>query len=347
MIYSKNDFSAAQILAIPENAPEKLFSGELAKAQAEFHQLGRKWHPDCNFDLSAGVVFQHINQLYKNAREAIKNNDWRGAGELMLIKSGDLARSVSFQKSETFELGEVYIGKTAVVYCIKREFADLFENAKKRIADFRFANPRMKNEVAKYLPAAPKYFSTADFLIMLLPKNEDLVLLEDLRIFCGGKIDAKHAAWIQSSLQNLACYFDYANIVHNDIAPANYFVSPKNHTGCLLGGWWYSQTIGQRLKALPNRTIKLAPPDVMRRKTADSRVDLELVKATGREILGDAEGSRLRRDKNIPAAFANWVNGATSGEAVTDYKLWNYALEMSFGKKRFVEMNVDSAAVYG
>jgi len=161
-----------------------------------------------------------------------------------------------------------------------------------------------------------------------------------------GELDARHAAWIQSSLQNLACYFEYAGIVHNDIGAATYFVSPRNHTGCLLGGWWYACAAGHRLKALPPRTVRYAPPDVIRRKKADPRVDLELVRATGREILGDPAGARLRRNKKIPAAFANWVNGATSGEAVTDYKLWNYALETSFGKRRFVEMKIETSDLY-
>jgi hypothetical protein len=347
MNVAKNEFSAAQILAIPEHAPEKLFSGEPAKAQTEFRRLGRRWHPDCNPDPLASRVFQHLSRLYGNARELLASGRWRGPGELMLIRSGDLMRSVSFLRSEPFELGEVYIGQTTIVYAVKREFGDLFENARQQLAGFRFADPRMKREVARYLPGTPEYYATADRLILLLEKNADLVQLEDLRVFLGGEMDARHAAWIQSGLQNLACYFEYAGIVHNDIGPATYFVSPRNHTGCLLGGWWYAKVAGQRLTALPNRTLRLAPPDVIRRKQADPRVDLELVKATGRELLGDPQGARLRRNKKIPAAFANWVNGPTSGEAVTDYKLWNYALEMSFGKRRFVEMGINAADIYG
>ena len=46
MTISKTELSAAQILAIPENTPEKLFSGEPGKAQTEFRRLGRRWHPD-------------------------------------------------------------------------------------------------------------------------------------------------------------------------------------------------------------------------------------------------------------------------------------------------------------
>lgn len=346
MTYSPNDLSAEQILAIPENAPEKLFSGELELAKNEYYALGRLWHPDRNPDFRALRVFQHLSVLYRNAGEQLKNNTWRGRGELLLLKSGDLMRTISFLKSEPFELGDMYIGRTEVVFSVRREFEDLFDNAKRQIAGFRYANSGMQREVERYLPREPEYYSTGERLIMVVKKPSDLVLLEDLRIFLGGEMDARHVAWIESSLHNLSCYFDYAGIVHNDIGPGTYFVSPKNHTGMLLGGWWYAQKTGARLKAFPPRTMRFAPPDVIRKKQADARVDLELIRATARELFNDPNGARLRKNKKIPAAFANWLNGATSGEAVFDYKLWKYALEMSFGKPQFIKLAVEANAIY-
>ncbi len=346
MTFTPDKLSGRQILAIPETSPEKLFSGSLEVAKKEYFGLAGTWHPDRNPDKEALRVFQHITALYNNAREQIKNDAWRGPGELMLFRSGALIRTISFLKSESFELGDVYIGKREVVFSVRREFKDLFDNAKRRIAGFTFANSDMQEEVGRYLPRKAEYYSTPERLIMVVGKASDLILLEDLRIFLGGDMDARHVAWIQSSLHNLSCYFEHAGIVHHDIGPRTYFVSPKNHTGALLGGWWYALEAGQSLKALPHRTIRFAPADVLRKKRADGRVDLELIRATGRELFDDANGARLKKNKKVPKAFANWLNGVTSGEAVLDYKLWNYALEMSFGERRFVKLAVDPAAVY-
>ena len=141
----------------------------------------------------------------------------------------------------------------------------------------------------------------------------DAVLLEDLLDHFGGAIDARHVGWIVNRLHNLACYFDYAGIVHHDIGPRTFFVSPRFHSGLLLGGWWYARLQGESIRALPDRTLRIAPPDVIRSRRADKRVDLELIRQTGRELLGAARGMGANGDGKIPPAMARWIKGATSG----------------------------------
>lgn len=347
----KMNLTGEQILAITENAPEKLFSGDLAIAKSEYHALSRRWHPDHNKDSEATAVFQRVTELYHTAQKLISANRWRGAGVLELSGASGAAalvnRRIPYLKIVDFELGDLYIGETNVVFSVERKNADLFENAKRQIANFKFANARMREEIERNLPGEPEYFATAERLLMVLPKTPDQVLLEDLLEYLGGAIDARHVAWIENRLHNLACYFEYAGIVHHDISPRTVFVSPEFHTATLLGGWWYARAAGEKINALPNRTINLAPPDVIRIKRADGRVDLESVRQTGRELLGDANGTRLKTDAKIPAAMARWFNGATSGSAVTDYELWKNVLEMDFGAPKFVRLDVEPNQIYG
>lgn len=349
-IEDKINLTAAEILSIPEKSPEKLFSGALEIAKSEYHTLCRRWHPDYNRDEDATAVFQHVNNLYQTAQRLIEMNCWRGAGVLELPVAGSGATSVFrrilYFKRADFELGEMYIGETEIAFAVERQYADLFENARRRIASFQFANLAMQKEVRRNLPDNPEYFATDERLIMLLPKAPDVILLDDLLEHLGGAIDARHVAWIGSSLQNLACYFDYAGIVHHDISPQTVFVSPENHSVMLLGGWWYANFAGGRIFALPNRTINVAPADVMRKKRADARVDLELIRQTGRELLGENGSAPIKTNEKIPAAMARWFNGATSGSAVADYKLWKNALEMDFGKPRFCRLDVEPDAIY-
>jgi hypothetical protein len=346
MLEVLTQLSAEQILAIPEGAPEKLFSGDLETAKSEYRVLGRHWHPDQNPHPQALRVFQHILMLYRQAKELIENDSWRGAGVLELYRNGNLLRYVEYFKSVPFELGEMFIAENAIVFSIAKENKDLFENAKKQIASFKYANSVMEKEVGRYLPQNPEYFSTPDRLILVLPKSPDLVLLADLRDYLGGEIAPQHVGWIQNGLHNLICYFNYAGITHNDISLQTYFVSPRYHYGVLPGGWWYACRNGEKLKALPNRTVSLAPSDVLRHKRADARVDLELIRAVGREMLGDPNGSRLKTDKKVPAPMSNWLNGATTGQAVLDYQLWRKVLEKSFGKPRFIKLDVEVNAIY-
>ena len=349
-IEDKINLTAAEILAIPEKSPEKLFSGELEIAKSEYHTLCRRWHPDYNTDANATAIFQHVNNLYRAAQQLIETNCWRGAGVLELPGAGSGAAAVSrrirYFKRADFELGEMYIGETEIAFAVERQYADLFENASRRIASFQFANLSMQKEMHGNLPDNPEYFATAERLILVLPKAPDMILLEDLLEHLGGAVDARHVAWIGSSLQNLACYFDYAGIVHHDISPQTVFVSPKYHSVMLLGGWWYAGFAGGKINALPNRTINVAPADVLRNKRADTRVDLELIRQTGRELLGNGGGAPLKTNEKIPAAMARWFNGATSGSAVADYQLWRNVLEMAFGKPRFCRLDVEPGAIY-
>jgi hypothetical protein len=351
-IYDKINLTAEQILAVSQNAPEKLFSGNSETARSEYHELSRRWHPDRNRHPQAIIVFQHIAELYRKTLELIKAGLWRGAGVLELPVAGSGAtasarRQMNYFKNVKFELGDLYVAEKEVVFSVERQYADLFENARRHIADFRYADISMRKEIERNLPGKPQYLATPERLIMILPKTPDTVLLEDLLDYLGGSIDARHVGWMLSSLHNLACYFEYAGIVHHDISPHTFFVSPEFHSGMLLGGWWYARLKGEKINALPNRTINFAPPDVIRRKQADGRVDLELIRQTGRELLGVAHGAKMNTNGKIPPALARWINGATSGSAVTDYELWKNVLEMDFGKPRFVGLDVELGAVYG
>ena len=350
-IYDKINLTAEQILAVSPNAPEKLFSGNLETARSEYHDLSRRWHPDHNRHPQATAVFQRIAELYRKTQELIKAKLWRGAGilELPVAGSGAAAsayRQMNYFKSVKFELGDLYIAERELAFSVERQYADLFENARRHIAGFRFADISMRKEIERNLPGKPEYLATSERLIMILPKTPDMILLGDLFEYFGGSIDARHVGWIINSLHNLACYFEYAGIVHHDISPHTFFVSPEFHSGMLLGGWWYARLAGEKISALPSRTINIAPPDVIRRKQADGRVDLELIRQTARELLGVANGAKTNTNGKIPPAMARWINGATSGSAVTDYELWKNVLEMDFGKPRFVRLDIEPGAVY-
>ncbi|MEZ5426870.1 MAG: J domain-containing protein [Pyrinomonadaceae bacterium] len=338
--------SSERILSISPDAPEKLFSGDPTKAKSEYRALGRCWHPDHNPNPEAGRVFQHISALYKKALELIETDSWRGPGTLELERGSSVFRRVSYFRIVPFELGEMYVGEREVVFSVRRQYADLMENARKRIGEFRFADSRMKSEIVRCLPQDPEFFTTSERLLMLLPKRADLILLDDLRDYLGGRIAPRHVGWIQSTLHNLSCYLSYAGLVHNDIGPATFFVSPKTHSGALLGGWWYSCRAGAKLAALPQRTIQTAPADVIRSKQADIRTDLELIRATGRELLGDPTGAHLKTDKRVPEHFARWFNGATTGNAIEDYTLWREVLRKSFGPPRFIRLEAPVDAIY-
>lgn len=342
----KKNISLSQdaIMAVPVDCPEKLFSNSLSEAKLEYGRLAKAWHPDhC---LAGGQVMAQINVLYERVQEKIKDGSYAEPGTIKFKKTDGSFYQVSYQAHHPFELGDLYISDTELTYAITKDNADLYERAKAAMSVFKFADAQMLSEMSRFLPKISKELKTADRLIMTIPKTADVFSLRDVMNHLKGKLDPKHAAWVISRLYNLGCYLKYAGLTHNDISPDTFFISPSQHTGHLLGGWWYSASIGRDLRALPNRSLNIIDPGF--EPVASYKYDLDLLRATGREILGDITGSKLVRDKNIPKPLMQWAMSVGSSDAMKEYGYWmNTVLVDSFGARRFVELKLTSSDIYG
>jgi hypothetical protein len=351
--------SAGKLLGIPEVEPERLFSGDAGTAKSEFRRLAMRWHPDRNRnDPAAENVFTHVDALFKNAIRKIETGGWHEPAVKIedeeanvLVLRADAGRRplkrIRYRKHAPFELGDCYIGRTIVAYVVKNDYADLFENACRVIAGFRYGSSAMRDEVCRSLPSIETVFYSGDRCVMVVRKAPDLICLRDVLDHVGGRLDPRHVAWIGSTLYNLACYLAWAHLTHNAFSLNNYFISPPDHTGALLGGWWYAKPEGAKLEALPAPTRRYCPPDVLRDKRADGRTDLELVRAIAREVLGDGSGMRLAAERSAPPQMIDWLRHPTTGCAVADYRQWSETiLPASFGKRRFTRLELSASDIY-
>lgn len=347
---SLSSMSSSEILNIHE--PEKIFSGDKALLKKEYRHLAMIWHPDRRRKRDATKVFPHINSLFTSAMEKLNSNIRSAPGLTTLIDKTGRTFRFRFHKRCVFELGEMMVGDSYMAYVVESDHKAYFDNAVRKIGNFTYASNVMKTEVSRYLPEILKVFETSDNChVLVLKKEKDLIRLRDiLDHFKNSVYPAqwpRHAAWIQSTLHNLSCYLDYAGLTHNDISPDTYFISPANHSGSLLGGWWYAERTGQQLKGVPLRTYNLMSMDITGNRTANPRTDLELIRAVGRELLGDAEGMSLSRTGKAPETMTSWLRLPSTGDAVTDYRLWRKSVLIdSFGRPRFVELNLRPEDVY-
>lgn len=81
-----------------------------------------------------------------------------------------------------------------------------------------------------------------------------------------------------------------------------------------------------KLIALSGIAAEYTPDDIIDDKTSDFRIDLELLRSTGRQLLGDIDGSKLLMDKNIPRSLVDWLRSISKGNAL---------VELMFGKIKF------------
>ena len=339
--------SAATLLAIPPTEPERLVSGDPETARQEFRALASIWHPDRCSRPEATEVFQHLGRLYEAALGKLRDGIWQTPGLLRLRATDGTEFRVRYHREREFELGRVFVGDDIVTTLVDRAHADLFPNALVAIGRLPCADARMAAEVGRCLPEIVRCFEIGAGQVLVVRKTPDLLPLREVLDHYDGRLDPRHAAWIVSSLLNLACYLDYAGIVHNAISTETYYISPPAHSGALLGGWWYAVRQGEPLRAAPAATIQYAPFDVMTHRRGDHRTDLESIRALGRELLGDITGSRLACEKAAPPPMIDWLRLPAGACALDDYQTWQrQVLPASFGERRFVELDLTRQDLY-
>jgi hypothetical protein len=360
-----DDLTIDQLLAIPLNEPELLFQPDAAAIKSRYRALAKKFYPDKCKDPRANDAFDHAKQLSDAAERKLEEGTWETPGLLQLKQMSGRMSSIRYLKKHPFELGDMYICDGKLVFVVKEEFEDLFKNAQKNVKAFEFANDKMRNGISYQLPEYEGSFPTSDGRqVMVLKRDNDLILMRDLIDHAGGKIEPVHTAWILSRLHNLSCYLQSVGIAHNDISPDTVFVrpkdhvnapepgseiAPKDHTIALLGGWWYAVKEGMGYVGLPERTLNSIPHKDLnsRNPQATTRTNQALIRLVGRELLGDTTGVRLARDSKAPKPLIDWITLPGCGDAFQDDKTWREEiLPQSFGKRRFVAWDVQPNLIY-
>lgn len=338
-------FTGSDILGTPEDRPELIFTGDPTIAQQEYRKLVSNWHPDSNPNVDPRVI-SHVNVLYDRARLQFSLGIWVLPNEITFTDVTGKTFNVKYKTHKDFELGDMYIGQTVVAYSFFKDNSDLYENALK-MTRFKFHDNKMRENVERYLPKIVSSHETSDRYFLIVKKTPDLLVARDVLTHLN-KVNPKDVAWILSSLYDLTCYLKYLGVVHAGISLDNLYISPKDHSVSLLGGWWYATKVGHRLLALTSTALNYCPSKILSDHIADHSLDLELLRACGREMLGDINGSKLLHDPAIPNPLYNWLIASTTGDALEEYATWQKkVLINSFGDRRYHEMKVSSTDLYG
>lgn len=327
-----------EILAI--TSPTKLFGEKSLKF--DYRKLVARWHPD-KVD-GDEEVFKHITKLYKQALVRIEAGTW---GEnISMTKYEDTVSGktykVRYKKKHVFELGAMYINSKTVIYAIAPKFKTLVEQAVKTIDSLKIgSDPKM--EIFKKQFAKPKQVIYADeFILVIFDKNPEYLLLKDVQEHYK-IMPPRHVAWILSRLYSFNCFLEFNKVSHNSLGPETIFINPKDHS-ILVHGFWFSAGIGEKLLGLPRRTTMLTGNVD---KIGDHNRDIELIRLTARELLGDSFGHKLKVNSDIPNAFTLWATISSGvSSPLSEYESYEKILELSWGKKQFVNMPVTEQLLY-
>ncbi len=332
------EISAADLLAFAPHQARVLFPGTADDVAARFRDLARAWHPDRNPAHDAGAVFARIVALHEAAKRSIAGTPPR---EAIYHTVDGRAFRLAWRARRASEMGEALVGDRHVAHAVPADLDDLAAEADAFRP--RFADAAMEAEVARMLPRRVSTLQTAHGRVFVERKDAGQVLLRDLMRL--GPVPPRHAAWIATRLVNLACWLQWAGIAHGAIGPDTLLVDPASHSVALTGPFLCAGPFGTPPAVLPERTLACAPRYAVRGALRDERLDPDLVRLTLREALGDAAGTRLATDPGFPKPFAAWLMVPPAEGARSDFPAWERARDASFGPRRFVRWDVDTAAL--
>src|SRR3984957_13029935 len=133
---------APQILAIAESEYRTLFPVLTKEGiSSVFHALAKIWYPDTNrHKKEAPKVFAHISALHDIAAAQLKERIENGPGVLKLQLLDRSWIDYPYLKKNKLDVGEAYIANKSVAFAVRLEYADLFENAVRRIKNLHFTH---------------------------------------------------------------------------------------------------------------------------------------------------------------------------------------------------------------
>lgn len=337
--------TANQILKAEK--PGDIFTNDSKKIRTEYRNLVKKYHPDACKRADADDILQKLTELYNEGCRAIEENTWEKSNFVRISKAGSGAVEITFQTVKTFELGTAYVCNTHVIYLFDKGKKKYGENMVKRIKGLKYRDSEMEKVFKRCMPAIHTTFDTSDGrYCVVLNKTEDVFPLSDVLSYLGGKMDPRHIAWCMSRLHNLSCFLKYNRTVLNGFTVDNCFVSPKYHSICLFGGWWYAAGEKESMTGTAKEIFDVMPVTSKTSKTAEYTTDLESIKLIGRKLAGNANSRILKAEGSIPAQILDFITEGSGKDPVKEFQKWDRALNGAYGTRKFVPLNITKKNLY-
>lgn len=304
----------------------------------QYKEYVKTFHPDLhNNKEKYNFAMQKINEFYDRATKLLANGEWeeRNILRIKIPNSKTIVAKYSYKKE--FELGEMYVCKTKVIYLLKKEFKKFYDNFNVENI-FRNLNPELKKNFDIFIPKVKYKFESEKYFVIIFEKDIEYIPLSCLMESYSNNIPHFHVAWIMSRLSNLCCLFKMANVVHCGIDIENIFVSPKSHSIVIFGGWWYTVNQNQKMIGTTQNIFNCMPIYSKSNKIAMEDIDLQSVKMVGRIL--------TKNSNDIPTPFKKWLNGGSCKNSVIEFGKWDKTLEESYGKRKFINCYFDYSNFY-
>lgn len=325
--------------------PYELFKNDIEDARKQYVELLKIYNPKLNTNREHFIkITEKINNLYKMAQKQFNDGIWYEKGCIKIKTEDDREYIMTFRSKHTFNLGEIYIGDTSVLYLINEKYNKLINNALEKINNLKFTNDYMRKEFEKCLPRNELKFKTASGKsCVVFKKDVDLISLTDILDYYNGRLSVNYVISVLNNLYDLCCFMEFNKVRHNGISIGSYFISPKNKNGALIGGWWYAtNNEGEFLDKRFNLDITYS--NILNKFEINE--DLKSIRYLGRVLLGDTETFIRNTNSEIPRALIRWVRGKAGNDTFYEYRKWKEMIREILYESRNDKIILDKEELY-
>lgn len=308
-----------------------------AKIEVQYKQYCKTIHPDVNSDPRATEAFMRLGQLKELAVQALRTGLWEDDNAIYFQRVGTKnTLRIQYLYRHKTNVCEYFVTKHYVVYVFETNRKRYYDNFLKWAKGLEYKTDPMKEHFAPLLPFRHiETFETNDKYIVSCAKDEDVYPLRAvIENFWNNSVPDRHWTWITSRMMELLNFLNYHDIVLNGIDVDSFFVSLDLHQLYLFGGWWFATKAGDPLIGTTSKIWVNMPPKAKANRIGDPLTDIESIKALGREF-GEA----------CPQAIKDYFNSG-SGQAFSEWKKWETAMNKAYGKRQFVEVHATAKEIY-
>lgn len=342
-----HELTYEELMSIPETQPEGLF--ERANLKGQYRTLLKQWHPDINPHPHASNALMKITSMYEKAIKKTVEDIWDLPNHQTFVGLDGKRREILFRTRKSTEIGETLIGDAIVAHMINFEYRKLFEHGKDTIYDLVYGKNGDPENISPNAPRVISYFESKPAgkehanLVLVMRKESQEVLLEDVIHHGGGSLEPVNVAWIIANLLNLSAWIAFSNLSHNALATNTIFISPKEQKISLLGGWWYATKLGENIPSVPNRTGEIIPTSgLFKRRKSETKNDIALVKKLGLEMFGELHG----KEPNGPEDLIRWLKLPAGSEPYDEYRDWMDVCDKALIPRKQSTLTVTAADLY-
>ncbi|MBE5821620.1 MAG: hypothetical protein E7311_03405 [Clostridiales bacterium] len=335
--------------------PSDIFSMNPDTIEQEKDDYIEQFKPKAYNTIQNFLIQQQVTLLYRQAL-----NEFKKGGKISLDTSSIVLTDISgntiefcYNYTSNMKIGTMYVTDKNVLFVINSKYEKYYKNYISKTKHFPKLDKKMSSIVQYMLPKVSKHFetNTGDFVIILDKPCTTIYPLRELLNYFDGKIKSEYVASILTRLYYFVSYLDLIGITHNAITVDNLFFSPGKtvEEGSsftvedmrivgVFGGWFFSTSSHEKICGLPKEIHEILPHEVKLHGYSSFKVDELSIKKVARELLGDSTGNNL---ENVPEAFSKWINNnSVALNSYEEFKKWEKVIIQSYGKHRFVDMDV-------